>query len=83
MSLFAAFIAVTFLTGFRVAPKTYNQGYADGYAIGYNVTCAIRAVYLNGDWDSPDYKSGYVAGLRAGVRACHRGPRRQNNRYWD
>lgn len=80
LSLVVAVVAATMLTGFRVAPKTYDQGYSDGYAIGYRTTCSVGATRLNGDWDSPSYKRGYVHGLRAGVRACL-GGRRYGRRY--
>ena len=82
--IIVAIVALTALTGFRVAPKTYSQGYSDGYAIGYNTTCQTRATYLNGDWDSYPYVRGYQKGLRDGVRACERGypPRSYARRRW-
>ena len=67
-------VKLTTLTGFRVAPKTFSQGYRDGYNVGYRTTCG-RSTYLNGDWDSHAYKKGYRKGLRAGVRDCLRGHR--------
>ena len=72
--LIVVLLALTTLTGFRVAPKTYSQGYGDGYAVGYNTTCG-RGTYLNGDWDSHAYKRGYRNGLRVGVRDCIAGRR--------
>ena len=72
--LIVALVALTTLAGFRVAPKTFSQGYRDGYNVGYRTTCG-RSTYLNGDWDSHAYKKGYRNGLRVGVRDCLRGHR--------
>jgi hypothetical protein len=78
ISFAVAAVSLVLLTGFGTRPKTFDQGYGDGYAVGYNTTCRVRATRFYGDWDSPAYKDGYPAGLRAGVRGCFRGaPRRE------
>ena len=48
----------------------YDSGYSDGYAAGYNTTCEIRGTFIEGDWESPDYRSGYQTGYSDGAQEC-------------
>lgn len=66
-----ALVAACCTTGCSSAEKDYAEGMDDGFATGYNTACEIRATFVRGDWNNPDYSRGYAIGQERGIAACN------------
>ena len=65
-----AIVSITKYSAEIKQEENYAAGYDDGYAVGYDTTCELRSTSIDGDWESPDYRSGYEAGYSDGAQEC-------------
>lgn len=48
----------------------FDQGRRDGFSSGYNQVCVPRKTLIYGNWDSEEYRDGYIIGYQEGIARC-------------